>query len=59
MRSWERDLLDHLALLTVMNAERPLTVDEAVEGIKREFPALDSRGATAPNKRPDGTRPLA
>jgi hypothetical protein len=40
MKGWERDLLDHLACLTMMHADSSATRDEVVAHLKREFPPL-------------------
>ncbi len=37
MKTWERDLLDHLVYLVVRNAEPPPSEDEARDALKREF----------------------
>jgi hypothetical protein len=49
MKTWERDLIDHLLLMTLLHADRPLTVDEALDELKREFPSL-------PRDQPDAAR---
>jgi hypothetical protein len=40
MKGWERDLLDHLACLTLMHADSSATRDAVVADLKREFPPL-------------------
>jgi hypothetical protein len=40
MKSWERDLLDHLVWLKMMHEEGAVSRDEAVAAVKREFPSL-------------------
>ena len=46
-KRWERDLVDHLLLLKQVQAERPLTVDEALDELKRELPGLPREGYEA------------
>jgi hypothetical protein len=40
VRHWERDLVDHLVWLMVLQADEPL--DGALAELKRDFPALPS-----------------
>jgi len=40
MKGWERDLLDHLAWLTLMYEEGGVSREEVVAALKREFPRL-------------------
>jgi hypothetical protein len=40
MTGWQRDLLDHLAWLTVLHAERDMTVEDAIAQVQRELPRL-------------------
>jgi len=37
MKTWERDLLDHLVFLVMRNAEPPPSEDEVRDELKREF----------------------
>jgi hypothetical protein len=37
MKTWKRDLLDHLVLLVVRNAEPPRSEDEVRDELKREL----------------------
>ncbi len=38
MRHWERDLVDHLVLLLLLEGDEPL--DEALRDVKETFPSL-------------------
>jgi hypothetical protein len=37
MKMWQRDLLDHLALFAMFNANEPRSEDEMRDELKREF----------------------
>ena len=37
MKTWKRDLLDHLVFLVLRNAESPSSEDEVRDELKREF----------------------
>ena len=37
MKTWKRDLLDHLVFLVLRNAESPPSEDEVRDELKREF----------------------
>ena len=53
MKTWKRDLLDHLVFLVVRNAEPPRSEDEVREQLKRELrPFLGDED-------PDSPRPVA
>lgn len=40
MKGWERDLLDHLVWLTLTYEDDPISTDEVVAQLKREFSSL-------------------
>jgi hypothetical protein len=44
MKMWQRDLLDHLVLLAVLNADESLSEDEARDELKREFSPFLNNG---------------
>jgi hypothetical protein len=48
MKGWERDLLDHLAWLTVIGNDRRMAYDDARVDVERELPLL---ATTAPAQR--------
>ena len=49
MKPWERDLLDHLVLLVLRNAERQKSEDEVRAELRREFrPFLSDEQPAAP-----------
>jgi hypothetical protein len=43
MRHWERDLVDHLVLLLLVEGDEPL--DEALRDVKESFPSLPTEEA--------------
>jgi hypothetical protein len=43
MRHWERDLVDHLVLLLLVEGDEPL--DEALRDVKETFPSLPTEEA--------------
>jgi hypothetical protein len=51
MKTWERDLLDHLVYLVINNAERPLSEDEVRDELKRELSRPRDRDAITPEQR--------
>jgi hypothetical protein len=47
MKIWQRDLLDHLVLLVVLNADAPPSKDEVRDALKREFSPFLNHGDLA------------
>jgi hypothetical protein len=50
MKSWERDLLDHLVYLVISNAERPVSEDEVRDELRRELTQSRERDAITPGQ---------
>jgi hypothetical protein len=57
MRHWERDLVDHLLLLMVLEGDEPL--DDALAELKSDFPSLPSEEAVRANRLESTLAPLA
>jgi hypothetical protein len=55
MKGWERDLLDHLAWLTVIGNGRRVAYDDARVDVERELPLLATTKSSEPGR--DGRDP--
>ena len=55
MKGWERDLLDHLAWLTVIGNGRRMAYDDARVDVERELPLLATTKSSEPGR--DGRDP--